>query len=288
MAEQKQQRQQANGKHAEPSKSDTPIIDKMLDHAVTYKPFMSDDDVSLTPRNVMRYFARPTRSGKTCTVEQAVRFIGLCKARALNPWEGDAFIVGFDSQDGPEFNLVTAHQAFLKRAEVHPEYDGMESGVTVVAPGGAVEDLQGDLVPDGYQIVGGWAKVHFKNRNVPMYKRLKLSTFNKNISRWKIDPAGMIVKCAEADALRSSFPTRLGGMYLREEFDAVEAQAKQRPEIAMPTATDERPKVDKPVIEDKPQHDEHCQLPDQSDADETDRTNGQLFTDAPTAQTEKV
>jgi hypothetical protein len=29
----------------------------------------------------------------------------------------------------------------------------------------------------------------------------------------------MIVKCAEADALRSSFPTMLGGLYMREEVD---------------------------------------------------------------------
>ena len=33
----------------------------------------------------------------------------------------------------------------------------------------------------------------------------------------------MIVKCAEADALRSSFPTMLGGLYLKEEIESTNA-----------------------------------------------------------------
>jgi hypothetical protein len=58
-----------------------------------------------------------------------------------------------------------------------------------------------------------------------MTKRLKLSTFDKGRSLWKTNPEGMIVKCAEADALRSSFPQLIGGMYLREETDAGHGQA---------------------------------------------------------------
>src|SRR4029077_19899778 len=112
------------------------------------------DSIRLSARMVMRYLCKPTKSGQMCTQEQAVRFIMLCKARGLNPWEGDAYIVGYDSQDGPEFNLITAHQAFLKRAEVHPEYDGMESGVVVRVPNGPLEERQGDLVDEGQQLVG--------------------------------------------------------------------------------------------------------------------------------------
>jgi hypothetical protein len=60
--------------------------------------------------------------------------------------------------------------------------------------------------------------VLFKTRSTPVYKRLKLSTFNKGFGRWNVDPAGMIVKCAEADGLRSAFPNSLGGMYLEDEM----------------------------------------------------------------------
>lgn len=232
-----------------PGKSD---LDAILDNTVTYKPFMGDEDVRLTGRMILTYFARPTRQGHMPTAQQAAKFVMLCKARGLNPWEGDAFIVGYDSDSGPEFNLITAHQAFLKRAEVHPEYDGMESGVTVECKAtGSINDIEGDLVPKGSLAIGGWARVHFKTRKIPTYKRLNLETFSTGRSRWKIDGPGMIVKCAEADALRSSFPTKLGGCYLREEFDAMAHEAKEpRQPVPMPKAIDEQP---------MPTHDDQAQ-----------------------------
>jgi phage recombination protein Bet len=206
-------------------------LEDALDRAVEYKPFLSEETISLSPRMVLKFLCRPTKKGAVASYDQAVRFVMLCKARGLNPWEGDAFLVGYDGQDGPEFSLITAHQAFLKRAEVHPEYDGLESGVVVRGKdGGPAAELPGDLVEDGQQILGGWARVFFKNRSHPMYKRLKLATFNKGFSRWRVDPAGMIVKCAEADALRSAFPNSLGGMYLAEEAGPREAAIAAAPE----------------------------------------------------------
>lgn len=193
---------------------------------IVFTPFLGTEAIRLTPGMIMNFLCRPTRSGKKCSVEQAVRFGMLCKARGLNPWEGDAFLVGFDGKDGPEFNLVTAHQAFLKRAETHPEYDGMQSGVTVRNGDGVLLDVEGDLVDDDLTLVGGWCRILFKTRKTPMYKRLRLATFNKNQSRWTVDPAGMIVKCAEADALRSAFPNSLGGMYLADEFPGEQPRIK--------------------------------------------------------------
>lgn len=216
-------------------------LDAILDKHVEYTPFMAKDVIKLSPRTVISWIAKPTKKGIRCTPEQALRFVMLCKARGLNPWEGDAYLVGYDTQDGPEFNLITAHQAFLKRAEVHPEYDGMESGV-ILRRGQTIVEEEGDFfLPDDI-LVGGWARVHFKNRSKPMFKRLKLATFDKGFSRWKSDPAGMIVKCAEADALRSAFPNTLGGMYLESELGDPSAapMVQNREPVRMPTALDDR------------------------------------------------
>lgn len=237
-----QQHQNKQATTAAPA-SDTPLLDKMLDQAVTYKPFMGNDDITLSPRIVLQYFAAPTKSGQKPSKEQAAKFVRLCQSRGLNPWEGDAFLVGYDTKDGPVFNLITAHQSFLKRAEVHAEYNGMESGVTVKLPSGELVDQQGDYVGEGQTLVAGWARVHFKHRAVPTYRRLKLATFNQNRSRWNVDPAGMIVKCAEADALRSSFPTSLGGMYLQGEMDSQRGYDEKRDPIPMPRAIDEPPPI---------------------------------------------
>ena len=220
------------------SKPQTEIVksEDIMERPITFRPFMGSEDIVLTANSVLKLIAKPTRSGKMPTPAQAIRFAKLCEARGLNPWEGDAFLVGYDSQDGAEFNLITAHQAFLKRAEVHPEFDGMESGVVVENDNGELSDQPGDFVAKGQTLVGGWARVHFKTRKISTYRRINLSTFITGRSRWQKDPGGMIVKCAEADALRSSFPTKLGGLYLSEEFDAVGETTKIRAAIPMPHA----------------------------------------------------
>jgi hypothetical protein len=131
--------------------------------------------------------------------------------------------------------LITSHQAILKRAEASSQYDGMESGV-IVLRNDELTERQGDLVLKGEVLVGGWARVHRKDRSIPSYDALNLSTFDKNQSRWNSDKARMIVKCAEASALRKAFPSTLAAMYCKEEMD------RDR-EVVQPVET--RPKADR-------------------------------------------
>lgn len=186
---------------------------------VTYVPFQGTDKITLTVGMIVKFLCKPTKRGATCSPEHAVRFMMLCKARALNPWEGDAFLVGYDGQDGAEFNLITAHQAFLKRAEAHPEFEGMESGVMLMDENGVITEHAGDFVLPRMKLVGGWAKVHRRDRKIPIYRRLNIEVFAKPFGVWKGNPQGMIVKTSEADALRSSFPNSLAGMYVEAELE---------------------------------------------------------------------
>lgn len=200
-----------------------------------YVPHGESDPISLTPKIIRDLIAIPTKQGHYPSDQEIKKFLLLCKSMKLNPFVRDAFLVGYDSNDGPSFSLITAHQAFLKRAELHPEYDGMESGVIVEREGEIVEEV-GDFLLSGDTVLGGWARVHFKNRRHAMYKRVRLETYNTGRSRWKADPVGMIVKVAEADALRSSFPTMLGGLYgegetvheIRGDVDASPAIGQNR------------------------------------------------------------
>jgi len=183
-------------------------------------PYGSAEEIKLSVKLVQELIAVPTKSGQTCSQRDALRFIAMCQAKRLNPYESDAYLIGYDGKDGPQFSLITAHQAYLKRAELHPEFDGMESGVVVTeGEDGEPKDIQGDFFTEGQTVVGGWARVHFKNRKVPIYRRVRLSRFRKSYGVWADDPGGMICKVAEADALRSAFPTMLGGLFLREEVE---------------------------------------------------------------------
>lgn len=214
----------------------------LVDREVSFVPFAAEesDAIKLSVRMVQNLIAPKTKKGFSCPDEEALKFVMLCKARRLNPWEGDAYCIGFDTQDGPKFSLITAHQSFLKRAELHPEFDGMESGVLVKEKDGKILELQGDFYTPDQTLVGGWAKVHFKNRKIPMFKKLILAEFKKPFGVWQVTPGGMIVKCAEADALRSAFPTMMGGMYLREE---IEATVEVGPPIATPGRTLAKPRT---------------------------------------------
>lgn len=197
---------------------------------VSYKPFMASEEIKLSANMVLKYFAVRTKEGMLPTVVQAEKFVMLCKTRGLNPWEGDAYLVGYDTKDGPQFNLITAHQAFLKRAEASPQYDGMESGVIVRhKPSGEVRELQGDFFGEDEILLGGWAKVFRKDQKHPTLRRLKLATFRKPFGVWTSNPEGMIVKCAEGDALRSAFPLSLAGMYMGHEHTDTEREPEDKP-----------------------------------------------------------
>jgi phage recombination protein Bet len=194
--------------------------------AVEYIPFGAADKVKLTVQIVTDLCCVPTKSGKICDPRQAVRFMALCQAQRLNPFAGDAYLIGYDTQHGPQFSLITAHQAFLKRAESNEDFDGMESGIIVRSrETQQVSDIEGDFfLEDEVELLGGWAIVHHKSHKIPTKRRLSLKRFRKPFGVWQDDPAGMICKCAEADALRSTFPTLCGGLHLSAEVIELEPE----------------------------------------------------------------
>ncbi len=230
------------------------------ERALEYIPFGGKLPIKLTVGIVRSIVANKTKSGKEPTDQQIMKFMMLCQARLLNPFEGDAYLVGYDANDGPQFSLITAHQAFLKRAEVHPEYDGMESGV-IIDRGGILLEIEGDFHLQGDKVLGGWAVVHFKNRRVPMRRKLRMESFRKPFGVWKTNPEGMIVKCAEADALRSSFPTMLAGMYLAEEMTGQQPEKVERfePTLGRQSLKGPAPQaaVEGEIIQETPAEDPH-------------------------------
>lgn len=204
----------------DPNQNQVEIV-KASEKPMEFVPYGAGDKIKLTIGIVRDLIAVPSKSGKLPSPRDCIKFMMLCSAKRLNPFENDAYLLGYDRRDGSgaDFSLITAHQAYLKRAELNPEYDGMESGVIIQNKDGSVQELEGDFHLDDQSVVGGWAKVSFKSRKVPTKRRVRLKRFQKQYGVWQDDPAGMICKCAEADALRSSFPTMLGGLYMREEIE---------------------------------------------------------------------
>ena len=166
---------------------------------VKFKPMGSSEEMVLTVNYIRNYLTTPTRSGQMPTNGDVIKFLMLCKARALNPWEGDAYLTGYDNSDGSAtFSLITAVQALLKRAELCPEFDGLESGVIVLKDGEDIE-RRGTIVKPGETLIGGYARCLRKDRSLAFYCTVQFSTYDTGRSRWKKDPAGMITKCFDEE-----------------------------------------------------------------------------------------
>jgi phage recombination protein Bet len=210
---------------------------------VEFVPFGERDPIVLTPSLVNSYLTVKTKSGRSASPADVRMFLERCAAQALNPWLGDAYLIGYDLDDGgAQFSLITSHQALLKRAEGSSQYDGMASGV-ITAPTAmirgetpwpanpelAIQRREGDLLYPWETVIGGWAVVHRKDRTHPSSDAVEFDVFNSKKARWLKDPAGMIVKVAEGSALRKAFPSTLSGLIFQEEMDAVrEGRGKHR------------------------------------------------------------
>lgn len=237
---------------------------------IRFTPFAAEQEIRLSVPLIQKYVAVPyfRRDGNELkrydpSVEECVKFLMLCRARQLNPWEGDAYMVPFwdEKLGGPKWSLVTAHQCFLKRAQVSNVYDGMESGIIAQDAEKNIVYREGDFYFPGDTILGGWAIVYTKNQSHPTKSRMNLHTYKQPFGRWMKDPAGMIVKVAEADALRRTFPTMLGDLKIEEEVEttpsAVETKAKKPAEFTGPgggrAGFTDSPKVLPPVAPGTPE-----------------------------------
>lgn len=207
------------------------------------------EQVKLTPSIVQQYIVGD--SG-TITLPEFKFFTELCKVRKLNPFLKEAYCIKFGSQPA---QIVVGKDAILKRAIVHPDYDGMESGIIVkVAETGEIIERKGTFyLKDEEKLVGGWAKVYRKNWKYPTFCSVsfdevaqKKSNGQLNVN-WAGKGATMVEKVAKVRALRETFIEDLGGMYEAEEM-GVTPESKNEPAPPEPEIiTQEEPTEDQPI-----------------------------------------
>lgn len=228
----------------------TALAESKQEKPMEFVPFGGVDKIRLTLSIIQNIVCIRTKTGKTCSEQDAMRFMMLCQAQRLNPFAGDAFLAGYDGKNGPVFSLITAHVAFIKRAESCADFEGMESGIILCDDAtGVVTEREGDFKLSTENCVGGWAKVYRKGRK-PTYRRLSVAAMIPPYetpfwSEHKIP--GQIVKCAEADALRATFPTLLGGLYSPEETQMTATVAATVPADVISIATAPQARIEAPA-----------------------------------------
>jgi hypothetical protein len=199
-------------------------VESATERVVEFK--VGDEDVRLTMSMVRDLLTRPTKAGRKPAAQDVVKFMMLLKAQRLNPWEDDCYLIGYDNHDGgSDWSMITSAGAYLKRADTHATYDGMESGIIVRAivgkgePASDIDYREGCCFsPEAESLLGGWARVWRSDRTRPTFKALTVSSRRKPSPFWNLDNThNQICKCAEVAALRAAFPSIIGSMLSHEE-----------------------------------------------------------------------
>lgn len=154
--------------------------------------------------------------------KEVALFLQLCKSQRLNPFVKDAYLVKYGSNPA---QMITNYQVFNRRACKNENYGGIENGVTVLRNGEIVhKDGSAVYKAAGETLLGGWAKVYFKDNRKPAYAEVALDDYSTGKSNWSKMPGVMIEKCAKAAAWRLAFPDDFQGMYVSEEMQQAQPQ----------------------------------------------------------------
>ena len=185
--------------------------------AVTF--MAGDEEINLTLERVKKYLVSGDVSN--VTDQEVVMFMMMCKANHLNPWNKEAYCIKYGTQPA---TMVVGKEAYMKRANAHPQYDGMDDGIVVIVPEtGEMIYRKGTITIEGEQLIGGWAEVYRKDRSRSTRVEVQFSEYagrKKDGSlngQWSSKPATMIRKVAQVQALREAFPDTLGGLYTADE-----------------------------------------------------------------------
>ena len=187
--------------------------------------------IQLTPALVKQYLV--SGDARAITNEEVGMFMMLCKSQSLNPFNREAYLIKFGNKPA---TMITGKDTFTKRANRNPNYEGTEAGVIVVNLKGEIEYREGSFYIKGKeQLVGGWAKVHTKNKKYADMITVSYDEYEgkkndgKPNSNWAARPGTMIRKVALVQALREAFPEDFGGMYTAEEMGVDEAELNTKP-----------------------------------------------------------
>lgn len=178
------------------------------------------DPMKLTINMVKAYLIR----GKPGLVEnqEIIYFMQVCKARRLNPFIGDCYLIKFSNEPAA---IITSVDYFRKNARKVKDCKGWQSGV-IVMKGGELRYSAGLVLP-GETLLGGWFKAKPGNWDeafeleVPLAPYIKKKRDGSITKFWREENQSvMIRKIAEAQGLRILWGEDSAGMFTPEEVDA--------------------------------------------------------------------
>lgn len=146
-------------------------------------------------------------------------FLILAKSLGLNPFNKEIWC--YKDKLGNVL-IFTGRDGFLVAAQKQPVYGGLRSGYVCVNDSVFEMDIPNAKVSHRFgnkargAIVGGYA-IAFRKGCEPTVEWADFHTYNKGYNAWKSHPGAMIVKVAEANALKKAFG--LAGVENEDAYD---------------------------------------------------------------------
>lgn len=140
---------------------------------------------------------------KDANPEEFKLFLYTATQRGLNPLLKQIYCI----HRGGKMTIQTSIDGYRLIANRTGKLSGIKRGVKY--------DDKGTLTH-------GWAEVHRKDWEQPVYEEVALKEYTSGQGNWIKMPETMIKKVAEAAALRMAFPEDLSGLYTQDEMDQVD------------------------------------------------------------------
>ena len=160
------------------------------------------------------------------TEQEAIMFLQLCKARGLNPWIGEVYLIKYQNNEAAR--TVVGKDAMLRKAQDNKNYNGFKAGIIVEKDHNqeyqVVEEKDGAFLAKGETLIGGWAEVYRKDCDYPFVSKVSFEEyaskkFDGTLNKmWATKPATMIRKVAIVQAHREAYTKELSGMYDESEM----------------------------------------------------------------------
>src|ERR1700689_4280790 len=144
-----------------------------------------------------------------------------CKSSGLNPFMKEILLIKSNSGS----TTVTTRDGYLKIANSNPHFDGLEGDciyegdILARRSDGSIHITYGEnhFKFDRNKLIGAFANVYRKDRSKASSVFVNMKDYNKSTKVWEQYPNSMILKVAEAMALKRAFA--ISGLVTQEEVE---------------------------------------------------------------------
>lgn len=217
---------------------------KTQEHGIVQYQSRDGQQIKLSFEAVRKFLVSDKPEFVTDT--EIMMYMGQCKARGLNPFKKDCYLIKY-TKDDPAATIVSIDY-YRSRARAQPDCVGWNKGVIVKTEAGQIEERDGSFLYPGDELLGGWFRARPKGWETDLSWSVNLTAYVKTTREgrptrfWdKDNQPQQIVKVAESQGLRRCWPDEFAKLYIEEEV--VQSLPDQAGDIQMPRATDEKPEA---------------------------------------------